>query len=91
MVFVLVQFIISANPTEWSNILKQFVVKLPANCLDVFDHFVRLALKKDCVSNHVHKTNQIIHLKTILKLQHGFVFKINYFFVLYFETKNYFI
>ena len=56
MVFVLVQFIISANPTE---------------CLDVFDHFVGLALKKDCVSNNVHKTNQIIHLKTILKLQHG--------------------
>ena len=28
-----------------SNTLKQFVCKLPTNCLSVFDHFVRLALK----------------------------------------------
>ena len=36
---------LSANPTQWSNTLKQFVGKLPTNCLSVFDHFVRLALK----------------------------------------------
>ena len=36
---------ISANPTKWSNTLKQFVDKLPTNCLSVFDHFVNLALK----------------------------------------------
>ena len=36
---------LSANPTKWSNTLKQFVGKLPTNCLSVFDHFVRLALK----------------------------------------------
>ena len=36
---------LSANPTKWSNTLKQFVGKLPANCLSVFDHFVGLALK----------------------------------------------
>ena len=36
---------LSANPTKWSNILKQFVGKLPMNCLSVFDHFVKLALK----------------------------------------------
>ena len=36
---------LSANPTKWSNILKQFVSNLPTNCLSVFDHFVRLALK----------------------------------------------
>ena len=35
---------LSANPTKWSNTLKQFVGKLPANCLSVFDHFVGLAL-----------------------------------------------
>ena len=35
----------SANPRKWSNTLKQFVGTLPANCLSVFDHFVRLALK----------------------------------------------
>ena len=36
---------LSANPTKWSNRLKQFVGKLPTNCLSVFDHFVGLALK----------------------------------------------
>ena len=32
---------LSANPTKWSNTLKQ----LPTKCLSVFDHFVKLALK----------------------------------------------
>ena len=36
---------LSANPTKCSNTLKQFVGKLPTNCLGVFDHFVILALK----------------------------------------------
>ena len=44
---------LSANPTKWSNTLKQLVGKstqtirrlLPANCLSVFDHFVGLVLK----------------------------------------------
>ena len=36
---------LSANPTKWSNTLKQFVGKLPTNSLSVFDHFVGLALK----------------------------------------------
>ena len=35
----------STNPTTWSNILKQFVSNLPTNCLSVFHHFVKLALK----------------------------------------------
>ena len=35
---------LNANPTKWSNTLKQFVGNLPANCLSVFDRFVRLAL-----------------------------------------------
>ena len=35
----------SANFTEWSNTLTQFVGNLPTNCLSVFDHFVGLALK----------------------------------------------
>ena len=34
-----------ANPAKWSNTLKQFVGKLPTNCLSVFEHFVGLALK----------------------------------------------
>ena len=36
---------LSANPTKWSNTLKQLVGNLPTNCLSVFDHFVNLALQ----------------------------------------------
>ena len=41
---------LSVNPLsdkfiKWSNTLKQFVGKLPTNCLSVFDHFSGLALK----------------------------------------------
>ena len=36
---------LSANPTKWSNIFKQFVGKLPTSFLSVFDHFVGLTLK----------------------------------------------
>ena len=32
-------------PTKWPNTLKQFVGKLPTNCLSMFDHFVKLTLK----------------------------------------------
>ena len=32
---------LSANPTKWSNTLKQL---LPTNCLSVFEHFLGLAL-----------------------------------------------
>ena len=37
---------LSANFMKWSNTLKQFVCKLPTNCLSVFDHFAGLALKR---------------------------------------------
>ena len=36
---------LNANYTKWSNTLKQFVGKVSTNCLSVFDHFVKLALK----------------------------------------------
>ena len=36
---------LSANPTKWSNTLKHFVGNFSTNCLSVFDHFVKLALK----------------------------------------------
>ena len=36
---------LSANPPKWSNTRKQFVVKLPTNCLSVFGHFVKLGLQ----------------------------------------------
>ena len=34
---------LSANPTKWSNTLRQFVGRLLTNCFSVFDHFVGLA------------------------------------------------
>ena len=36
---------LSTKSTKWPNTLKQFVGKLPTNCLSVFGHFVNLALK----------------------------------------------
>ena len=36
---------LNANPTKWSNTLKQFVGDLPTNCLSMFDHFMGLAFK----------------------------------------------
>ena len=36
---------LSVNITKWPNTLKQFVGKLPTNCLCVFDYFVGLVLK----------------------------------------------
>ena len=33
--------LLSANPTKWSNTLKQFVGKMLTKCLSVFDHFVK--------------------------------------------------
>ena len=44
---------LSANPTKWSNTLKQFVGNLPTNCLSVFNHFVKSALKGLRVINRV--------------------------------------
>ena len=37
--------LLSTNPTNWSNTLKLFVGNLTTNCLCVFDHFVKSALK----------------------------------------------
>ena len=36
----------SANPTKWSNTLKQLAGSLPMNCLSAFDHFMKLVLKR---------------------------------------------
>ena len=37
--------LLRANPAKRPNTLKQFVDKIPTNCLSVFDHFVGLTLK----------------------------------------------
>ena len=47
---------LSVNPTKWSSTLKQFVGKLPTNCLGVFDHFVKLALQ-----GLMHQNSQVMH------------------------------
>ena len=36
---------LSANPTKWSKTLKQFIGKLPTNCLILLDHFMGLVIK----------------------------------------------
>ena len=65
---------LSANPTKWSNILKQFVDKLPMNCLGVFDHFVGLALKitgiytpKNFIHGLAHKLQTHMYISRKLK------------------------
>ena len=37
--------LLGANPAKRPNTFKQFVDKMPTNCLSVFDHFVGLTLK----------------------------------------------
>ena len=60
---------LSANPTKWSNTLKQFVGKLPTNCLSVFDHFVKLALK-GLINMILIETKTYINLKYKLQRLH---------------------
>ena len=61
---------LSANPTKWSNISKQFVGistqtirrQKPTNCLSVFEHFAGLALKglrRNLSENWVSSANKI--------------------------------
>ena len=45
IIFSIVINPLRANPTNWSNTLKQFVGNLPTNCLSVFDHLLKLSLK----------------------------------------------
>ena len=61
---------LSANPTKWSNTLKQFVGKLLTNCLSMFDYFVGLALKGlkaptfVMLSNSIHGWNPTLRKST---------------------------
>ena len=60
---------LSANPIKRLNTLKQFVGKLPANCLSVFVHFVNLVLKglrePDLLLRNPKKTLSLWNLKII--------------------------
>ena len=56
---------LNANPTKWSNPLKQFVGNFPSNCLSVFDHFVKLALKglkKEWIKENIQPTWKFLFL-----------------------------
>ena len=57
---------LSANFTKWSNTLKQFVGKLPTNCLSVFDHFVNLARVVSLDEDKTHD-HDMIRIWTIKK------------------------
>ena len=54
---------LSASFTKWSSTLKQFVDKLPTNCLGVFDNFVGLTLKglMGILLYHLRTTNVFFH------------------------------
>ena len=72
-----------ANPTKWSNTLKQFVGKLPTYCLSVFDDFVRLANKGLNIGEKW--VNIKIYAKCLLqypKCNQDFPIKIFYFIIL---------
>ena len=50
---------LSANSTKWSNTLKQFVGKLPTNCLSVFDHSVGLTLGLTILTGKNYKRDSV--------------------------------
>ena len=52
---------LSTNPTKLSNTLKQFVGKLPMNCLSVFDHFVKLAFTELTIASQL---KEIINVRS---------------------------
>ena len=64
----------SANPTKWSSTLKQFVGNLRTNCLSVFDHFVKLALKglkvKIWLSEERNELSNIFTFSQVLFFRH---------------------
>ena len=62
---------LSANPTKWSDTLKQFVGNLPTNCLSVFDHFMSLALK-GLKYNAAHVVKHSLSVHTIITRQNTY-------------------
>ena len=63
---------LSANPTKWSNTLKQFIGNLPKICLSMFDYFVILALKglRFCLfSNYKETVTGTIQNKEFVKIE----------------------
>ena len=61
---------LNGNPTKCFNTLKQFVSNSPTNCLSVFDHFVRLALKVLIVTSW---TRSVLPARNYRKLWSHFI------------------
>ena len=63
---------LSAKFIKWSNTLKQFVGKLPTNCLSVFDHFSGLALKglrnNSTISNWTLSKSIVVGLSRVISV-----------------------
>ena len=59
---------LSANPTKWSNTLKQFVGNFPGNCLSVFNHFVGSALKGLTIFSKFSKGKWFIYLHGLAQI-----------------------
>ena len=69
---------LSANPTKWSNTLKQFVSCCRQIVLSVFDHFMGLALKvlPDFVDNKITLINKFTYCQALLEMLPG-LFKVS--------------
>ena len=71
---------LSTNPTKWPNTLKQFDDNLLTNCLSVFDHFVKLALKGLSFTSRVSifvtlLRNMVSHFSPQVKVLYIFLLK----------------
>ena len=64
---------VSTNPTKWSNTLKEFVGKLPTNCLSVLDHFAGLAF------NGLNGSVRVFFVSRKVVLFHSVTLSIDYF------------
>ena len=72
---------LSANPTKWSNTLTQFVGNLPINCLSVFVHFTKLALK-GLKTNFEYESFKVYQLTGLSEN-----FKIKLYYLYYFQER----
>ena len=81
---------LSVNITKWSNTLKQFVGKLPTNCLSVFNHFVGLAIKSLRYGAR-HKAELYNSAKYLIEVHENFVSLLPVPSIMVFRRKNLYI
>ena len=77
---------LNAKFTKWPNTLKQFVGKLPTNCLSVFGHFLGLALKGLRYKSDLNLT-KIFNLKNLIQLLRSFDISTRIFLILRSSSK----